>query len=108
MSRRSSKAGPPILAQPGRIRGFCGRGAAVELHGRSLSRSLDPRDHCIASLIALIGRARTDLLAGLAAKVVGCLLKGLMPWRALVAGFFTTRNLAKPGMVKTPAFFSSL
>src|SRR5579871_2687779 len=55
-----------------------------------------------------MGRARTDLLAGLAAKVVGCLVKGLMPWRALVAGFFTTRNLAKPGIVKTPLFLSSL
>ncbi len=31
-----------------------------------------------------------------------------MPWRALVAGFFTTRNFAKPGIVKTPFFFSSL
>src|SRR5580698_7535929 len=55
-----------------------------------------------------MGRARTDLLAGLAAKVCGCLVNGLMPWRALVAGFFTTRNLAKPGSVKTPVFFSSL
>src|SRR5689334_3031709 len=55
-----------------------------------------------------MGRTRTDLLAGFAANVIGCLVKGLMPWRALVAGFFTTRNLAKPGIVKMPFFFSSL
>jgi len=71
----------------------------------------DPRrfvSQATASLTALTGRARTALLAGLAANVCGCLVKGLMPWRALVAGFFTTRNLAKPGIVKTPFFFSSL
>src|SRR5512132_330741 len=35
--------------------------------------------HARASLIALIGRARTALLAGLAANVIGCLVKGLVP-----------------------------
>ncbi len=57
--------------------------------------------------MALIGRARTDLLAGLAAKVIGCLVNGLIPWRAFVAGRLTTRNFAKPGSVNTPDFFSS-
>src|SRR5262249_23996608 len=64
-------------------------------------------DHASASLIALMGRARTALLAGFAANVIGSLVKGLMPWRALVAGRFTTRHLAKPGSVNTPDFFIS-
>src|ERR1700722_14418322 len=71
------------------------------------ARSVAPHHQAIASLIALIGRARTALLAGFAAKVCGCLVNGLMPWRALVAGFLITRNFAKPGNVNTPAFFSS-
>src|SRR5450432_2426308 len=62
----------------------------------------------MASLIALVGRALTALLAGLAAKVVGSFVKGLMPLRAGRAGFLTTTNFANPGSTKTPFFFSSL
>src|SRR5882672_10060042 len=62
----------------------------------------------MASLMALIGRAFTALLAGLAAKVVGSLVNGLMPLRAGRAGFFTTTNFAKPGNTKIPFFFNSL
>src|SRR4051812_32474581 len=58
--------------------------------------------------MALVARALTALLAGLAAKVVGSLVNGLMPLRAGRAGFFTTTNFAKPGSTKTPFFFSSL
>jgi hypothetical protein len=36
-------------------------------------------DQAIASRIALMGRARTVLLAGLAANVCGCFVKGLIP-----------------------------
>ena len=61
-----------------------------------------------ASLIALMGRARTDLLAGLALKTIGSPVKGFLPSRSLVAGFFTTRNFAKPGTVKMPFRLSSL
>src|SRR5277367_2229749 len=45
---------------------------------------------------------RTFLLAGLALNVIFSPLKGLMPSRALVAGFFTTFILSKPGMVNRP------
>jgi hypothetical protein len=58
--------------------------------------------------MALIGRALTALLAGLAANVVGSLVNGLMPLRAGLAGFFTTMNFAKPGSTNTPFFFNSL
>src|SRR5689334_12139854 len=61
----------------------------------------------MASLIALIGRAFTALLAGLAANTVGSFVKGLMPLRAGRAGRFTTTNFAKPGSTNKPFFLSS-
>src|SRR5207253_1633193 len=61
-----------------------------------------------ASLAALTGRARTILRAGLALNIISSPVKGLVPFRALVAGFLTTTNLAKPGTRNTPFFFSSL
>ena len=39
---------------------------------------------------AFTGRTRTAFEAGFAGKVVGSLVKGLMPWRAGRAAFFTT------------------
>src|ERR1022692_1680672 len=44
----------------------------------------------IASFTALTGRAFTTFLAGFALKTVGSLVNGLIPFRSLVAGFFTT------------------
>jgi hypothetical protein len=58
--------------------------------------------------MALTGRARTALLAGLAANICFSLVKGLIPSRAGRAAFFTTTNLAKPWSTKMPFFFSSL
>jgi len=65
------------------------------------------RNQATASLSALIGRARTPLLAGFAGNFCFSFVNGLMPSRAGRAGFFTTTNFAKPGSVKTPFFLSS-
>src|SRR5207344_1368603 len=66
-----------------------------------------PRDaFYTASLAALTGRALTILRAGFALKVIASPVKGLVPWRALVAGFLMTTNFAKPGTRNTPFFFS--
>jgi hypothetical protein len=32
--------------------------------------------------------------------MIGCLVKGLMPGRSLVAGFFTARSLSSPGITE--------
>ena len=61
-----------------------------------------------AFFAALTGRALTIFRAGLALYIIGSPLKGFVPARALVAGFFMTTNLANPGNRKTPVFFSSL
>src|SRR6201996_1848657 len=45
---------------------------------------------------------RTFLLAGLALNIIFSPLNGLMPSRALVAGFFTTFIFRSPGMVNRP------
>src|SRR5262245_14076936 len=60
-----------------------------------------------ASLAALTGRALIIFRAGLALNTVGSLVKGLMPLRALVAGFLMTTNFAKPGTKNAPVLFSS-
>src|SRR5262249_14487133 len=65
-------------------------------------------DFQTASLAALTGRALTIFRAGFALNTVGSLVKGLMPFRSLVAGFLMTTNLANPGSMNTPDFFSSL
>src|SRR5665811_2027890 len=67
-----------------------------------------PFDTHTASLAALTGRARTIFRAGLALNIISSPVKGLVPLRALVAGFLMTTNFAKPGTRKTPFFFSSL
>src|ERR1700704_3263041 len=61
-----------------------------------------------ASFAAFTGRALTIFRAGLALNIIGSPLNGLVPARALVAGFLITTNLANPGTRKTPVFFSSL
>src|SRR5207302_4852096 len=61
-----------------------------------------------ASFAALTGLARTIFRAGLALNIISSPVNGLVPFLALVAGFLTTTNLAKPGTRNTPAFFSSL
>src|SRR3569833_1459240 len=48
------------------------------------------------------GSTRTFLLAGFALNVIFSPVKGLMPSRALVAGFFTTFNFISPGLVNKP------
>jgi len=64
--------------------------------------------HQAASLTALTGRALTIFRAGLALNTVGSLVKGLIPFRSLVAGFLRTTNFAKPGTMKELFFFNSL
>src|SRR5450759_4910526 len=61
-----------------------------------------------ASFAAFTGRALMTFRAGLALNSIGSLVKGLMPLRALVAGFLMTTNFAKPGTKKAPVFLSSL
>src|SRR6185436_12184995 len=60
-----------------------------------------------ASLSALSGRIFTSLRAGLALKIVGSFVKGLIPFRAFVAAFFTTFIFASPGSVKPPCLAMS-
>src|SRR5690349_19547321 len=48
------------------------------------------------------GSTRTFLEAGFALKSIFPLVKGLMPSRAFVAGFFTTFILSRPGSVNRP------
>merc|ERR1719183_2430385 len=62
----------------------------------------------IISLNFFIGRHRTVLLAGLALKTQGSLVKGLTPLRALVAGLFFSFMLRQPPSLKLPFFFNSL
>jgi hypothetical protein len=62
----------------------------------------------MASLAAFTGRALMIFRAGFALNIVGSFVNGLMPFRAFVAGFLMTINLAKPGTKKAPAFLSSL
>src|SRR5439155_960318 len=48
------------------------------------------------------GMTRTFLLAGLALNIIFWPVNGLMPSRALVAGFLTTFIFSSPGMVNRP------
>src|SRR6185312_10072123 len=70
--------------------------------------SHEARPSQTASFAALTGLARTILRAGLALNIISSPVKGLVPLRALVAGFLTTTNLAKPGTRNSPFFLSSL
>jgi ABC transporter substrate binding protein len=67
-----------------------------------------PHGYATASLTAFTGRALITFLAGLALNIVGSFVNGLMPFRAFVAGFLMTTNLANPGTKKAPVFLSSL
>merc|ERR550532_122665 len=62
----------------------------------------------MASFNFFIGKTRTVLLAGLALKTHGSLVKGLMPLRAGLAGFFFNFMLSTPPNLKAPFFFNSL
>jgi hypothetical protein len=64
------------------------------------------RRYDIASLAAFTGRALMIFRAGFALNTVGSFVNGLMPFRAFVAGFLMTTNLANPGTKKAPAFLS--
>ena len=66
------------------------------------------RRYDTASLAAFTGRALMIFRAGFALNTVGSFVNGLMPFRAFVAGFLMTTNLANPGTKKAPAFLSSL
>src|SRR5215467_4081913 len=67
-----------------------------------------PSRYATASLAAFTGRALTIFRAGFALNIVGSFVNGLMPFRAFVAGFLITTNLANPGTKKAPDFLSSL
>merc|ERR1719208_481947 len=60
------------------------------------------------SLNFFIGSTRTVLLAGLALKTHGSLVKGLTPFRAGCAGFFLSFMFSAPASLKEPVFFNSV
>jgi hypothetical protein len=66
------------------------------------------RPYDTAPLAAFTGRALMIFRAGFALNVVGSFVKGLMPFRAFVAGFLMTTNLANPGTKKAHVFLSYL
>merc|ERR1719275_282372 len=55
-----------------------------------------------------IGKTRTVLLAGLALKTQGSLVKGLTPLRAATAGFFLSFMFKTPPSLNLPFFFNSV
>src|SRR2546421_5275653 len=57
------------------------------------------------SLRALSARTLTTLRAGLALNMTSSLVNGLIPLRALVAGFWMTMIFMRPGTARTPAPF---
>src|SRR5262249_57232988 len=57
------------------------------------------------SLRLLSGCALTTLRAGLALIMVGSLVNGLMPGRALVAGLWTRLSFNRPGTLNVPGPF---
>ena len=59
-------------------------------------------DYRAASFNFLGGLIFTIVLAGFAANVVGSLVNGLIPLRALVAGFLMVTILAIPGNTTQP------
>ena len=59
----------------------------------------------IRSFSAFSGWTLITLRAGLALIVIGCLVAGLKPGRALVAGLCTTLILYRPGTVRIPGPF---
>src|SRR5216683_2856001 len=112
---RQSKAEEEIQSR-GRSRGNCssmqypglGRINSTMIAYASL-KSLSPTGcYDTASLAAFTGRALMIFRAGFALKIVGSFVNGLMPFRAFIAGFLMTTNLANPGTKKAPVFLSSL
>src|SRR5438067_7644535 len=63
------------------------------------------RDYFAMSLRALRGRTLMTRRAGLALNICSCLVNGLMPMRALVAGFWMTVIFMRPGTTKVPGPF---
>jgi hypothetical protein len=57
---------------------------------------------CTKSFKAFTGLILTCLLAGLALRMVGSFVNGLIPSRSSVAGLRTTCNFINPGIVNTP------
>src|SRR3954468_11273438 len=57
------------------------------------------------SLRAFKGRTLMTLRAGLALNMTSSLVKGLIPLRALVAGFWITVIFIRPGTANTPEPF---
>src|SRR4051812_40848984 len=57
------------------------------------------------SLRLFKGRTLTTLRAGLALNICSILVKGLMPLRALTAGFCTMMTFIRPGTTKRPGPF---
>src|SRR5262245_47076652 len=74
------------------------------VHPRNLNgfveRSL--RFYWMRSLSALKAEARIFFEAGLPLMVMGCFVKGLMPGRSFVAGFFIALSLRRPGITNSP------
>jgi len=54
------------------------------------------------SLRALRAVARTFLEAGLPLMIMASPVKGFLPGRSLVAGFFTALSLSRPGITNSP------
>src|SRR5688500_13444155 len=57
------------------------------------------------SFRAFSGRTLITLRAGLALNICSCLVKGLIPLRAVVAGLWTTLIFTRPGSANTPGPF---
>ena len=70
---------------------------------KSGSGATDPAQ--TSSLSDFSRMALTALRAGLALMMVGSLVNGLMPGRALVAGLLTILSLSRPGTTKMPGPF---
>jgi hypothetical protein len=74
--------------------------------GGAGGREISFRPYATASLAAFTGRALMSLRAGFALKTVGSFVKGFIPWRAFVAGFLITMNLASPAGRSLPALIT--
>src|SRR4051812_41482397 len=82
--------------------------APASFEGRGLYFSLSLRwgmAYLAMSLRAFKGRTLTTRRAGLALNICSCLVKGLMPLRALVAGLLTMVIFMRPGRANTPGPF---
>ena len=57
------------------------------------------------SFRAFIGRSLITFRAGFALNICSTLVKGLIPLRALTAGFWITMTFSRPGTTNTPGPF---